>query len=119
MATIIVLFFPMRAWVMGVAWAGISTYFLITEMFLGSTGTTAHSAHLGGIVAGFVFWRYAGVISDFRMKLERAKEEKRLAKRRQDREYMDKLLEKVGKEGLHSLSDKERTFLKEMSRKMR
>jgi membrane associated rhomboid family serine protease len=87
----------------------------------------AHWAHLGGALTGFLLFRHPallegwgrGIDFGFRFGL-RARWPRRRRRARGDdrhvREQVDRILEKIGREGMHALSRKERRFLKSASR---
>lgn len=88
----------------------------------GGTGV-AHTAHLGGALFGFLYYRYAHRIDFFFLKLE-AKDKKRSATRSTKerdrlRREVDRLLDKVSAGGLDALSDREKKTLKTASERLK
>ncbi len=97
----------------------------------------AHSAHVGGLIFGFLYahyqWRLAGILDRIsapqlprrrrpRLRLLVAPEEPPEPERpatapRSDR--LDEILEKISRSGQDSLSDEERTILREESERLR
>jgi membrane associated rhomboid family serine protease len=64
---------PVEAWLLATIMVGASLYF----GFSGSTSGTAHFAHLGGLVFGFVYlkareWKLGSARRDFQRKLDKA-----------------------------------------------
>lgn len=85
----------------------------------------AHWAHLGGALTGFFVYRNSNLLEDWGRKLRfgpgmrfRWPRWRRRARGddRHVREQVDQILEKIGREGMHALSRKERRFLKSASR---
>lgn len=88
---------------------------LISGTSVLSTGT-AHFCHLGGALAGFLYYRYHGRIERFWERVE-TKIEEREAQREDDiRDTVDELLEKIRRDGMHTLSAKEKRFLNNASK---
>lgn len=77
-------------------------------------------AHLGGAVAA-AFWiwvlpRMRGSLRGTRAKLNQGAWERKMGKRRADQGEIDRILDKIQREGLNSLSRKERSRLREATR---
>jgi membrane associated rhomboid family serine protease len=128
--------FPVPAkWFVGVL--GVITLFATVR---GSGGGVAHWAHLGGMATGFVMLRWGDRIGStfrgafFRQKRSHVRVEpggaakarkKRPSATRRGRkgvdgdslDEVDRILDKIRESGMDSLSDKERSFLDEMSRR--
>lgn len=112
----------MRAWVLAVL-LGVVQFFL---MMSSAAGGVAYAAHLAGGVAGAVY-----VLALFRPELARAGwqrgqdhvrevgENRRANRLRTERVEIDRLLDKVAHQGLHSLSAAERTQLEKASARLR
>jgi rhomboid protease GluP len=112
----------MRAWVLAVL-LGLVQFFL---MMSSSAGGVAYSAHLAGGVAGAVY-----VLALFRPELARAGwrrgqqqmqdlgTARRAERQRMERLEVDRLLDKVAHQGLHSLTELERRQLEKASERLR
>ncbi len=87
-------------------------YFL--SMNQGDTGV-AHTAHLGGALFGFLDYRYAHLFDRYFARKGIEAEQGRLRKESDMRAEVDRLLEKIHQEGLGSLSEREKRFLKRSS----
>lgn len=103
----------------------------------GARDGVAHLAHLGGFLFGFLYWRAAGLWSRPEMQrferrsLARALSSKRGGKGSEDSSQkpspedrnrtaeVDRLLDKISASGIDSLTEEERRFLDEISRKLR
>lgn len=104
----------MRAWVL------VSTLALIQFLYLISPGTGGHiayAAHLAGALAGaayaYVALRPGPRTAPVREWIERT----RAARETRAGEEVDRILDKITKEGIHSLSERERRLLTEASRR--
>jgi len=112
---------PMRLWVLA-AIAVVLELLMLLEL----PGDVAHSAHLGGALYGFLYFRYGsrfgGVFRsiDAMAEKQRQKKEERAREREAKvRREVDRILDKVNREGMAALSKEERRFLKEASEKLR
>jgi hypothetical protein len=85
--------------------------------------TVAHSAHLGGALFGFLYYRYAHRVGRFftdRAVRAEVRRESRPPPRSPDlQNEVDRLLEKISESGIDALSEKEKDFLKDASRRLR
>ena len=115
------MFIPMR-----MIWAttiilGIDLYYFIFADS-GATGI-AHTAHLGGALFGFLYYRYAHVIDLFFLKLELKGKRRGSARPDRERERLraevDRLLDKVSTGGLDALSPKEKKALQAASERLK
>lgn len=93
---------------------------------LNMPGGIAHSAHLGGALYGFLYFRYGGRFErifrsiDAMAEKQRAKKEQQTRAREAElRREVDRILDKVNREGMAALTKEERRFLKEASEKLR
>jgi len=81
----------------------------------GSSGNVAFIVHLAGAALGFLAVRQRWVWIDPLAELESRREARAVASREDDERRLDALLERIHKEGIGSLSAREREFLKRMS----
>ncbi len=79
----------------------------------------AHTAHLGGALFGYVFWRFGPALERFLDGLEDRRRERQVRRRARDQERLDEILAKISREGFDSLSRREREFLKSQSAERR
>ncbi len=121
--TVMLFFIPVRAWVLVSLFVGLDAYNGARELLRGSGDSVAHFAHLGGAIVGFVYARFGERISEG---LERAiarMKAKRVAERRQaatdERQELDRILDKINREGMPSLTKAERRFLESTSKHLR
>lgn len=100
--------------------------FAVIEFILSFAYTTdgiGHFAHLGGMLFGFLYlktdWRAAQLLGNLRAGWEQYRQR---SSRRKDeesarlREQMDSILDKVARQGMDSLSSRERALLRRASR---
>ncbi len=80
-----------------------------------STGT-AHFCHLGGILAGFLYMFLSGRLGEFFLRLEEKMRAREAEKEQDVRNTVDALLEKIRREGIHTLSAREKRFLNNASK---
>lgn len=117
---------------------GFMAFFSLYASLGGARDGVAHWAHLGGLVTGFLYLRHgeavAGRLRGLRdrrrrrsLKAEQGgaagtprRKQKRAADRERDRlDEVDRILDKIRESGIDALSNKERAFLDEMSRRYR
>ncbi len=112
---------PIALWV-------LAAVFVLFDVFysLRGPGGIAHTAHLGGALYGFLYFRYASKMSGVFGAIDRYADKKRNKKQRkvqrqqlEMREELDRILDKVNREGMTALSSAERKFLKEASDRLR
>ena len=114
-------FIQFEAWVFALIFIGIELLYLVA----GRGGNIAHSAHVAGAVAGFVFMRvlmrraahgrggFRPLSSFFRFRGGRADSDPYAA---MDRYEVDRILDKVAESGIGSLTRSEREVLEASSR---
>ncbi len=118
------LFPDRRILVMGIIPMKMKTFVVIIvamEVILQLSGgtSTAHLAHLGGFAVGWYFLAFGRATQRSQAARER---ERMLRAEREEAEVraeVDRLLAKVGREGLQSLTGREREFLKQTSKRFR
>ncbi len=118
-STVLLIVFPIKLWILSAVLVGIGVYQLALQLRGHSAGDgVAHGGHVGGALYGYVAWRWR--YSEFGpLRWWRRRQDDR--RRRiviRDREIMDRLLEKVHREGIGSLTPAERRFMEKTSRSM-
>lgn len=117
----------LQLWVLAAILVGVALYSQVIELREGFQSGVAHGGHLGGALWGYCAWRW-GFNRDYGRDLPGRsfwhsvrRLRARGAQRRvdQDRARMDQLLDKVKQQGLGSLSDSERRFMKGQSERSR
>lgn len=88
-------------------------------------GEVAYAAHIGGALWGFLYFRYGSKIDGVFRKIDkmaddadRKKQRKQESKNSDLRAEVDRILDKVNREGMHALTADERSFLKKASKKL-
>jgi len=112
---------PMPLWVVAVL-----VVFIDLALLLRMDGGIAHSAHLGGALYAWIYFRYGGGFGSIFAGIDRMAERRRQAKKTKRaekdadlRREVDRILDKVNREGMPALTDEERRFLKQASEKLR
>jgi len=108
-----------------VAIFGLIEFFGTLASVSGTGGTISHIGHLGGIVSGFVLMLIyrrkqeitgslrtkEGVIGRFMKRIRLKRKQRLIEERRRAKEIIDACLEKIAREGMSSLTAKERKDL--------
>ena len=96
---------------------------LISLFALPSAGV-ARFAHLGGLVVGYFYLKWERISYPFRrwyarrkLRVQDSARRREENKERKTRAEVDRILDKIGREGLDSLSSRERDFLQKQSGK--
>ncbi|MEM6675115.1 MAG: rhomboid family intramembrane serine protease [Planctomycetota bacterium] len=115
-AQVLLLFIPIKLWVLAAILVALDVYPLIRELSGGMTGgNTAHFVHLGGILYGFAAARLGWLWKDPLAALERKRAVAQTERRIGEEQRVDALLAKINREGIGSLSRAEKAFLKKAS----
>jgi membrane associated rhomboid family serine protease len=109
-AMVIVLFVPVRLWL-------VATVYVLLDLFglVRGAGNAAHVVHLGGAALGFVLAKTGALWWDPWEAMETRKQARARQDVLDDEARLDALLERIHKQGIASLSDSEKAFLKRMS----
>lgn len=100
--------------------------FIEVMMLFEQGGGIAHSAHLGGAVYGLLYYRLVGefdqlfaAVDGWKAKRNRRRIEEEMRADAELRSEVDRILDKVNREGMAALTDKERRILREASERLR
>lgn len=100
--------------------------FIEAMMLLEQGGGVAHSAHLGGALYGLLYYRFVGefdqlfaFFGDWHAKRQRRRMEHDRRAHDELRGEVDRILDKVNREGMTALTEQERRALKEASARLR
>lgn len=105
-------FFPIKAKYLVMLFAS----FTVINCLLPKEGNVAHFAHLGGLLYGFLFVRYSSSVNSLIKAWARRRQYREIEEKEHLQEKVDKILEKVHREGMTSLTRKERSFLNNASK---
>ncbi|MBN2590950.1 MAG: rhomboid family intramembrane serine protease [Sedimentisphaerales bacterium] len=108
---LIMFVFPMRLCILAIILAAIS----ILNLFAG-TNQGGEVAHLAGMAAGVIYVLSDSWRSRFKFKSSAGKWEKQISEQRNLQIELDRILDKVHKSGIHSLTFKEKRTLKKATR---
>ena len=114
-ATIIFFVFPIKAKYLVTIFAGITVF----NCLMPTGGNVAHFAHLGGLLYGFLFIRYEPRFTNFIISRQNQQKENEYRKEEEVRKVVDALLDKVNRTGMKSLTRRERSYLKNASKRYR
>ena len=109
---LVFLMFPMRMKYFILIMVGID---FVSGTRLLSTGV-AHWCHIGGALGGFLFFRYHQRIEALFERMEERATEREVQREVDVRQTVDELLEKIRRDGIHTLSAKEKRFLTNASK---
>jgi len=113
---IVFLFFiPVRMRWLAIGLVGVDLLYSIGPRFTG----VAHTAHLGGALYGYLFWRFGPAVGQLLDRLDDRKREQRAKRLADNEQRLDELLDKISRKGFDSLSRRERDFLTEQSKRRR
>jgi membrane associated rhomboid family serine protease len=113
--TVIFYVFPIKAKYLVMIFAFIT----VINCIMPASGSTAHFAHLGGLVYGFLFIRYEPRFSSFLLSWQNQLQEKECQKEGDIKRQVDVLLDKVNQGGMKNLTRRERNFLRSASKRYR
>ncbi|MBI1380874.1 MAG: rhomboid family intramembrane serine protease [Planctomycetaceae bacterium] len=113
---VILLFVPVPLKWLAIGIVAIDAFGLLGE-FTGRSQGIAHGAHLAGAVFGFFAARRHWIWIDPIEQLEKRRRRREVDKRQDDERRLDALLGRIHREGIDSLDDAEREFLKRMSKR--
>jgi len=113
-------FLPIQARWLAIIYMIIETRHMFVGLQTGWTGGVAHAAHVGGMVLGFVWIKWGHRIARAARGRNRRDDGPMFSRGRdRDREELDRILDKVHREGVGSLTTREKMFLQEMGGKFR
>ncbi len=116
-APVILIFIPIPlAWLAG-GLVALDAFAALGQIEGGAGSGVDNFAHLAGAGFGFLAARLGWIWVDPGEKLGEALEARRAVSERADSEKLDDLLRRIHEEGIGSLTDREREFLKKMSKR--
>lgn len=114
-ATVLLIFIPLPLWVLASAYVLFDLLPAIEELAGVAGDHIDHFAHLGGALFGFLAVKRGFVWIDWQERVQRAVAQRQERSAADDEAELDRILARVGKEGIHALDGRERAFLKRMS----
>ncbi len=113
---VIFLIFPITLKTLAILYVGLDVFGALMEL-KGQGGGVAHMAHLSGAAWGFLLARRGWIWQDPFQGLQRWQALRVEEKERDSERRLDELLAKIHREGIQSLSVRERAFLKRTSKR--
>ncbi len=110
---IILLIFPVPIRFAALLLAGIYALNVI------SAGNLADACHFGGMLAGFIYTYYQPMLEDISRKRYWERQERLSKQEIEDQRKIDEILEKVHRDGINSLSWREKRTLKKITQRQR
>ncbi len=117
----ILLFFiiPVRCMVFIIILAGMETLYLIST----TNDGVAHAVHLGGLLIGYLMYRYmpsvTSKIESMQYSSELEREQRRKLEAMVEQDMVNEILDKINSRGIHSLTKDEVKLLKNRAKKRR
>jgi hypothetical protein len=108
---VIFILFPLRLRTLALILVGLDLF----RMLNGGAGV-AWAVHLAGAAYGFLAVRRGWIWGDPLEALERRRARRQVARREDDAARLDELLARIHDQGLNSLSEREKAFLKRVSK---
>jgi membrane associated rhomboid family serine protease len=106
---VILLFIPMKAWHLAALFVGVDVLRFFAAVMGGAGFAVAWAAHLGG----------AAWLANMKRRAERAKLRRHQQEKVDESREMDRILQKIHREGLQSLNEKEKRFLDRVSKDLK
>ncbi len=116
-SSVLLIFIPVMLWVLAAGIVALNFINAVSELVNQTSSGVAYWVHLGGAAYGFLCVRMGWIQIDW---IERWTAKRAVAvenTRREDDLQMDRLLEKIHKEGMANLTRAERAFLKRSSQR--
>jgi membrane associated rhomboid family serine protease len=113
---VIFLLFPITLKTLALIYVAVDVFGVLSTLRGADTGV-ANLAHLTGAGWGYLLVKRGWIWRDPVESLETRREEQARERELADEERLDQLLEKINREGIHSLSNREKAFLKRASRR--
>jgi membrane associated rhomboid family serine protease len=113
--SVLFIFIPMPLWALAGGYVLLDLLPAIEALAGVDKSRVDHFAHLGGALFGFLAVKRGFVWIDWQKRVEQATAARRERSAADDEAELDRILERVGKEGIQALDSRERAFLKRMS----
>ena len=115
---VIFILFPMTLRTLALILVGVDAFYMLLEIGgQGGGSNVAHLAHLSGAAWGFLLVKRGWIWRDPAQAVEGWREDRRVRREEESKEDVDRILEKIHREGISSLSSSEKSKLKRASKK--
>jgi len=125
-AQVLFIVITVKAWILVTILVAIDAYYGAVYLIQGSASGTAHFAHLGGALFGFLYFKFGSRVGQalpgfdgLVRGIKKGRDQARRKQATEKKQEIDRLLDKINREGLNSLSRTERRFLESASKDMR
>lgn len=115
MRVILILFPVMLGWLVG-GLALFAVYDMIIQLQRGGAGGTAHAAHVGGMLMGYLAYRFRGRLAALGVEREARSIAREKSRNREEEVELDRILKKIHEQGMAKLTKAERRFLETRSK---
>lgn len=119
MTPVLLLFIPVPLWALAVGFAAFDLFPALAYLGGAASDGIDRFAHLGGGLLGVLAVKTGLIWRDWGKEVEQKVEARKAQALENDEQKLDELLSRVAKEGIQSLSGREREFLKRMSDRKR
>ena len=114
---LIFIIFPITLRTLAIAYVGLNLFYFLLQIKGAGGDNVAYLAHLVGAGWGFLLAKRGWIWKDPLEKVEEWREDRDQARAADDERRVDDLLAKINREGIQSLTSRERAFLKRASKK--
>jgi membrane associated rhomboid family serine protease len=114
---VIFILFPLKLKTLALIMVGIDVFFMVAGGLGVVNSNTAHLVHISGAGFGFLAVRQRWIWSDPLQALADRRQVKQEQNIAADATRLDELLKRIHKDGIHSLSSRDKDFLKRQSRR--
>jgi membrane associated rhomboid family serine protease len=116
-ARVIFIIVPLTLKTLALLYVGLDLFYVLYGLSSHGSDGVARFAHLAGAGFGYAAVRRGWIWRDPLREVEGWRERKREEQESTDEERLDALLAKISRDGIHSLSTRERAFLKRVSQR--
>ncbi len=114
---IFIFFIPITVVLLAGVIVAIDVLSVVRDLAAGTSDGVAHWIHLGGALCGFTMVRLGWINIDWVARLHARRAIAHEERRARETHDMDQLLEKIQREGMNSLTKREKDFLKRVSKR--
>jgi len=116
-ARVIFIIFPLTLRTLALILVALDAFNGVNTLAGRGSENVAYFAHLGGMAFGYLMVKRGWIWRDPLAGLQSGLEQRRARSAQDERKRVDELLDKIHREGIHSLSMRERAFLKRVSKR--